>query len=42
MFSFLLFSLKADGDDSIAYDSESAAVIHLSNDYVLYLREVSQ
>ena len=36
-----LFSVKGKGD-VVAYDADSASVIKLSNNYVLYLREVNK
>ena len=38
---FLLYRLKG-RTDSLAFDADSASVIKLSNNYVLYLREVDK
>ncbi len=35
-------SLRGSKGDVLAYDADSASVIKLSNNYVLYLREVNK
>lgn len=37
-----IYGMKENKGDSLAYDSESASTIRLSNGYVLYLREVNK
>jgi len=37
-----IYGVKGKGGDMLAYDADSASVIKLSNNYVLYLREVNK